>query len=318
IENLKWSTAHLINDQETTYSNGQPISNWDHQYHGMLSIRTALQNSYNIPALLTLREVGMDKAKNFAEQLGITFANNQVYESYAIGSNTVNPLAMAGAYSAFGNNGIYNKPHFIQKVVYPDGKVVSFAPKPKRVMRDYTAYMVTDMLRTVVDNGTGITANVPGLDVAGKTGTTNFDDKTLNKFGYPTAATNDSWFAGYTPQYTMAVWTGYSQNGPGNYMIGNTTKISQLMFKAMLQKFGTDSSSFKQPSDVYRLNNELYIKGGNPDDVPYVPSVPQNDNGNNQQDNGENHDNGEQKLKEELKQFKDEWKHKEKGKHKHG
>ena len=117
IENLKWSTAHLINDQKTTYSTGQPISNWDHQYHGMLTIRTALQYSYNIPALLTLREVGMDKAKSFAEQLGITFKSNEVYESYSLGSNTVSPLDMAGGYSAFGNNGLYNKPHFVQKVV---------------------------------------------------------------------------------------------------------------------------------------------------------------------------------------------------------
>ncbi|WP_083402429.1 transglycosylase domain-containing protein [Bacillus sp. MUM 116] len=264
IENLKWSTAHQINDQETTYSNGQAISNWDHQYHGMLSIRTALQWSYNIPALLTLREVGLGNAKSFAEQLGSSFNHNNIYESYAIGSNTVNPLEMAGAYSAFGNNGVYNKPHFVQKVVFSDGEVVNFTPKPKRVMRDYTAYMVTDMLRTVVKSGTGTTANVPGLDVAAKTGTTNFDDKTSAQFGYPSNATNDSWLVGYTPQYTMAVWTGYPKSGPGNYMLGNTTKISQLIFKVMMQSFGTDGSSFQQPSDVYRMNNELYIEGGNP------------------------------------------------------
>lgn len=268
IEHLKWSTGHLINDQETSYSTGQPISNWDHKYHGMLPIREALQYSYNIPALLTLREVGMDKAKNFAEQLGIIFKDNQVYESYSIGSNTTNPLVMAGAYSAFGNDGVFNKPHFVQKVVYPDGKVVSFTPKPKRVMKDYTAFMVTDMLRTVVNSGTGKTANIPGLDLAGKTGTTNFDEETLAKFGYPDTATNDSWFAGYTPQYTMAVWTGYTQNGPGNYMVGNTTKIAQLMFKAMMQTFGTDKSSFQQPNNVYRVNNELYIKGVDSAEVP--------------------------------------------------
>jgi penicillin-binding protein 1A len=268
FEYLKWSTGHLINDQETSYSTGQPISNWDHKYHGMLPIREALQYSYNIPALLTLREVGMDKAKNFAEQLGIIFKDNQVYESYSIGSNTTNPLVMAGAYSAFGNDGVFNKPHFVQKVVYPDGKVVSFTPKPKRVMKDYTAFMVTDMLRTVVNSGTGKTANIPGLDLAGKTGTTNFDEETLAKFGYPDTATNDSWFAGYTPQYTMAVWTGYTQNGPGNYMVGNTTKIAQLMFKAMMQTFGTDTSSFQQPNSVYRVNNELYIKDVDSAEVP--------------------------------------------------
>ena len=139
IENLKWSTSHIIDDKETSYSNGQPISNWDHRYHGKMTIRTALQHSYNIPALQTMRAVGKDHAKTFAEQLGITFTNNEVYESYSIGSNAVNPLAMAGAYSAFGNSGVYNQPHFVQKVVFPNGKEVSFANEPKRVMQDYTA-----------------------------------------------------------------------------------------------------------------------------------------------------------------------------------
>jgi penicillin-binding protein 1A len=152
-------------------------------------------------------------------------------------------------------------------------------------MHDYTAYMVTDMLRTVVNSGTGTAANVPGLDVAGKTGTTNFDAKTSAQFGYPSNATNDSWFAGYTPQYTMAVWTGYEKNGTGNYMLGDTTKISQQMFRAMMQAFGTDQSSFQQPSDVYNINNELYIKGSKD---KYVQPT-QNEN---PSDNVENNDNG--------------------------
>jgi penicillin-binding protein 1A len=316
IENLKWSTAHLINDQKTTYSTGQTISNWDHQYHGMLTMRTALQNSYNIPALLTMREVGMDKAKSFAEQLGITFNNNEVYESYSIGSNTVSPLDMAGGFSAFGNNGLYNKPHFVQKVIFGDGTAVNFAGESKRVMQDYTAYMVTDMLRTVVNAGTGTTANVPGLDVAGKTGTTNFDEKTRAKYGYPGEATNDSWFAGFTPQYTMAVWTGYAQNGQGNFMSGNTTKISQLMFKAMMQTLGTDTTNFQQPESVYRVNNELYIKGINSAEVP-----PKNDNVKLQPNNGGNKKEEEKLKKEEEKLKKEEEKRRKKEeekKQKHG
>ncbi|MDP4084043.1 MAG: PBP1A family penicillin-binding protein [Bacillota bacterium] len=310
IENLKWSTAHQIDDHETSYSNGESISNWDHQYHGMLSIRTALQWSYNIPALLTLREVGMGKAKEFAENLGISFDHNKVYESTAIGSNTVNPLEMAGAYSAFGNNGVYNQPHFVQKVVFPDGEVVSFSPKPRRVMHDYTAYMVTDMLRTVVNSGTGTAANVPGLDIAGKTGTTNFDDKTTARFGYPSSATNDSWIAGYTPQYTMAVWTGYAKNGPGNYMLGYTTKVSQLLFKSMMQEFGTDQSNFIQPNDVFRVNNELYILDGNPEDFPQAPIYNIGNSGEQQKHvpKGEGHGPGWGKFKP----------GKGKGKHKHG
>lgn len=308
VEYLKWSTGHLILDQKTTYSSGQSISNWDHRYHGIMTIRQALQNSYNIPALLTLREVGEDKAKTFADQLGITFKNDKVYESYSIGSNTVSPLEMAGAFSAFGNGGQYNKPHFVQKVIFPDGKIVSFEEKPNQVMEDYTAYMVTDMLRTVVNDGTGKLAKVPGLDVAGKTGTTNFDEKTAAQFGYPDNATNDSWFVGYTPQYTMAVWTGYTENGQGNYMIGNTTKIAHYMFKSMMQTFGTDTSSFMQPDSVYRMNNELYIKGVPSAEVPIIPSISKEKTWSN---------NGIMKGKEKHKQKQ--WKKakKEKGKHKH-
>ncbi|WP_446715635.1 hypothetical protein [Bacillus sp. OTU530] len=69
----------------------------------------------------------------------------------------------------------------------------------------------------------------------------------------------------------MAVWTGYAKNGPDNYMLGNTIKISHLIFKAMMQTFGTDTSRFQQPSSVYTLNNELYITGVNPDVVPPAP-----------------------------------------------
>ncbi|HYK74160.1 MAG TPA: penicillin-binding protein, partial [Pseudoneobacillus sp.] len=93
--------------------------------------------------------------------------------------------------------------------------------------------------------------------------------KTRSKYGYPADVTNDSWITGYTPQYTMSVWTGYPKNGSGNYMVGDTTHISQLMFKKMMQAFGTDKSSFKQPSDVYRVGNDLYIQGSR--DIPPKP-----------------------------------------------
>ncbi|MDG4656135.1 PBP1A family penicillin-binding protein [Ectobacillus antri] len=276
IEHLKWATSHTVEDKETKYDTGAEISNWDNKYHGIITIRKALEQSYNIPALLTMREVGKPKAKVFAENLGITFANNTVFESYVIGANQVSPIEMSGAYSAFGNNGVYIKPHFVTKVVFPDGKEVNFKPKEKRAMADYTAYIITDMLRSVVKTGTGTNANVSRLDVAGKTGTTNFDKDTIRKYGYPADATNDSWFVGYTPQYTMSVWTGYAKNGQGMYLNKETSRIAQYIFKNMMSKFGTDTSPFEQPSTVYRFGNELGVTGGEkvvlPKEKPDTPT----------------------------------------------
>ena len=123
--------------------------------------------------------------------------------------------------------------------------------------------MITDMLRSVVTSGTGTAANISSLDVAGKTGTTNYDSKQLAKFNIPESATRDSWFAGYTPQYTMAVWTGYMKDGKDEYISSKNTKIAQLIFKEMMSEFATDKSRFKMPSSVIQEGSELRIKGEN-------------------------------------------------------
>ncbi|HHT7236532.1 MULTISPECIES: penicillin-binding protein 1A [Bacillus] len=276
IENLQWSTYHQLNDSDYTYSNGTKIKNATGNFKGDVSLREALKKSLNIPALKTAQTVGLTKSQEFAEGLGMTFENG-VHESTAIGSNDSSPLAVAGAYAAFGNDGVYNKPHFVKEVIFPDGKKKSFKPKEQRAMHDYTAYMVTDVLRDVVkpgSGGTGPTAYVSGFDVAGKTGTQNFDAKDIKKYGIPSDANRDSWFAGYTPQYTMAVWTGYEKNGPENYISDRYTKIAQQMFQVMMSKFATDKSRFERPSSVQELNGELYIKGAKKDAVKEIKVDP--------------------------------------------
>ncbi|MEI4800822.1 PBP1A family penicillin-binding protein [Bacillus sp. FJAT-51639] len=272
IEYKQWSTYHQVDDSTYYYETDRKreVRNFDNGHKGMMSIREALAQSRNVPAVQTANAVGRDKAQAFAEGLGFTFPKGAV-ESTAIGSNDSSPLTVAGAYAAYGNGGVYHKPHFITKVVYPDGKEVNFAPKGKRVMKDSTAYMVTDMMRSVVKSstGTGKAANIPSLDVAGKTGTTNYSAEDLRKFDFPGTASPDSWFAGYTPQYTMAVWTGYNKQSE-NYVDKNSTVIAQHMFKAMMSEFGSDTARFEMPSSVERINNELYVKGAKKDDVPKI------------------------------------------------
>ncbi|PGM65850.1 penicillin-binding protein [Bacillus cereus] len=277
IENLQWSTYHQLNDSEYTYSNGTKIKNATNSYKGDVSLRDALKKSLNIPALKTAQAVGLDKSKEFAKGLGMTFKDDTVFESTAIGSNESSPLDVAGAYAAFGNDGMYNKPHFVKEVIFPDGKKKSFKPKEKRAMHDYTAYMVTDVLRDVVkpgSGGTGPTAYVPGFDVAGKTGTQNFDKSVIEKYDIPADANRDSWFAGYTPQYTMAVWTGYEKDSKENYIGDRSTKIAQQMFQVMMSKFATDKSRFERPSSVQELNEELYVKGAKKDAVKQIKVDP--------------------------------------------
>lgn len=90
-------------------------------------------------------------------------------------------------------------------------------------MSDYTAYMVTDMLRDVVGNkpdASGKAANVPGLDIAGKTGTTNYSNDEFNKYNLPNTSVPDSWFAGYTTNYSIAIWSGYEKRSDPNYDMG--------------------------------------------------------------------------------------------------
>ncbi|MDR5044972.1 PBP1A family penicillin-binding protein [Bacillus thuringiensis] len=267
IEYLKWATYHQIDDSPFKYSTGQEVRNADRKHLGPITMRDALKTSRNIPAIKTAKEVGINKSKSFSEKLGITF-NVAPTESTAIGTNEASPIEIAGAYAAFGNEGKYTKPYFVKKVVYPDGKSKSFEQKTKRVMKDSTAYMITDMLRTFISSGLGTTANIGYLDIAGKTGTTNYSLEQIAQYNLPESATRDSWFAGYTPQYTMAVWTGYTKDSKDDYISSKNTKIAQLIFKEMMSKFATDKSRFKMPNSVVQEGSELRIKGEKRDSSP--------------------------------------------------
>ncbi|WP_243290025.1 PBP1A family penicillin-binding protein [Bacillus sp. FJAT-47783] len=265
IEHLKWSTYHQIKDEPYTYSNGAPINNYDNRHKGWMSIRQALVDSRNIPALKAMQEVGLDKAQQFAKGVGIDL--KEIEEAYSIGgfggeTVGVSPLEMAGAFSAFGNNGFYIKPHTVKKVELADGTVIDLAPEPEEAMSDYTAFMITDMMKSVVQYGTGTRANVPGLNIAGKTGSTNFNDKDKQKYNIPKGAAKDSWFVGYTPKYTAAVWTGMEKNDEKMYLTTKDQRLAKDIFREIIKHVSKgDRSDFKQPKSVVKVAIE---KGSNP------------------------------------------------------
>ncbi|KYD02386.1 PBP1A family penicillin-binding protein [Bacillus atrophaeus] len=268
IENKKWSTYEQIDDSAYTYSNGTAIHDFDRKYKGLMSMREALAQSRNIPALKAFQAAGKDAAVDFANGLGLGLKKDQVYESYSIGgfgdANVgVSSLTMAGAYSAFGNNGTYNDPHFVTSIEFNDGTKLDLTPKSKSAMSDYTAFMITDMLKTAVNTGTGQLAKVPNVEVAGKTGTTNFQESDIQKYNIATGGVPDSWFVGYTPQYTAAVWTGVdSSNKIGKKSLSpEEQKVAKRLFQKLISKVDDGSGSFKQPDSVVKATVE---KGSNP------------------------------------------------------
>ncbi|MGM7700181.1 transglycosylase domain-containing protein [Pseudalkalibacillus sp. Hm43] len=320
IEFEKWSTYHQIEDEELEID-GKEFQNWDEEYHGMVSMREALIQSYNIPAIKTFMEIGGERSVKFANQLGIPLKH--AFPAYAIGGfgDGVSPLQMAGAYAAFGNQGNYTKPYALTKIEYPSGETKSFETKPKKVMNQYTAYMITDMLRDVVKRGTGTLAQIDGLDVAGKTGTTNPPE------GIEDGST-DAWFVGYTTQYTAAVWTGYEQTSAEQFVTNEDSKISKLLFKEIVGHVSKDveTPGFEQPSTVKEVKidkrngqkassytpsssiiTELFVTGT---DIPdaYKPVIKKKPEKNDTKDNEKRKKEEEEKKKreEEKKRKEDE------------
>nr|WP_106778772.1 penicillin-binding protein 1A [Lysinibacillus timonensis] len=266
IEHLKWSTGQTIVDEPMTYQNSnQQIGNWDGKYLGTMTIREALYTSRNIPAVKTLNEVGHENAKQFIAKLGIDTEN--VFESDAIGGGNINlsPIQMASSYAAFGNNGVYNDPHSIIEIEYRDGSKKTYEHESEVAMSDYTAYMVTDILRDVVSNkpnASGTAANVSGLDLAGKTGTTNYSGEDFEKYDLPYSAVPDSWFAGYTTNYSIAIWSGYPER-KDPITTWEERRLPQTLFKSIMSQISAnvETANFSKPSSVVEATIEI---GTNP------------------------------------------------------
>ncbi|MDR7075317.1 penicillin-binding protein 1A [Neobacillus niacini] len=259
IEYLNWGTYQTIDDKPIKYSTGQEFGNWNDKYMGPISMRTAIQLSKNTTAVQALQQVGLERAKEFAINLGIPL--KEIFESYAIGGFRVgvSPLQMAGAFSAFGNNGMYTQPYAVKKIELRDGTVLDTAPETKPVMKDSTAFMITDMLKSVmVSPGTGTTAKVPGLPIAGKTGTTNYTTEDMKKWNIKSdKVVPDAWIAGYTTNYTAAVWTGYSSIKTP-IQAGADQKIAQLIFKNLMEYVSKDikTADFPVPDSVQKVRIE--------------------------------------------------------------
>ncbi len=260
IEYLDWNTNHPIIDAKYTYSDGTEINNWDGGYKGIITIREALVDSRNIPALKTFQSVDNGKIKTFVESLGLSpeVSNGKIHEAHAIGGYTgESPLTLAAAYAAFGNSGKYNKPYSFTKVVFDkNNKTKTVKTESKEVMGSDTAYMITDMLVDTGKSALGRYSNINGSQYAAKTGTTNFDEKTKKAHGLPDSAVNDLWVAGYNAEYSIAVWYGYDKISDGYNYFGSSQ--NSKLFNAVAKHFFKSSVTFTKPDTVTEVTVEKY------------------------------------------------------------
>lgn len=283
VEYLGWGTENYIDDTPTTYSNGTKMSNSDGGYKGRLPMYQALGLSRNITALKTFQEVskqvGNDKIVKFATSLGISpeIENGKVHEAHSIGSFTApkgsssknSPMTMAGAYQAFSNGGYYIKPHAIKKFIYKDtDEVVEPNITKTKVMEDSTAYIITYALNWSVTNGLARSAaNIGGVATAAKTGTSNFDAKTIKDNHLSSRAVNDLWVCGYTPDYTLTMWYGYDKIYKDHYSTTSSWSTRDRFYRNLAENlFDKNGKQFQRPSSIEEvavIKNSIPLKKAN-------------------------------------------------------
>ncbi|MDN6293499.1 MAG: transglycosylase domain-containing protein [Alkalibacterium sp.] len=297
IEHLKYSTYHQVVDEEYSYPDGTPLRNYDGKYRGQISMREALVDSRNIPTAKIFNDsLNMDQAEDFMTNLGIPI-DPMSKEGELVPSNAINgemsSLQLAASYAAFANGGNYTEPYAVSKVITQDGQEIDLTPETNQAMSDYTAYMVTDMLKDVADNYSNY-VGLGNIPQAGKTGTTNFTSDQLSDFGFPSSAVPDSWYTGYTSNYSLSVWAGFDRKETGYLSFTDGSRlIPRHIYQELMQYVseGKENSDWQKPASVKevtveagttpaklpgpntpgsKLTTELFVEGNTPTEKSLV------------------------------------------------
>jgi penicillin-binding protein 1B len=239
VEGQPYTTVTPISDDAFTLTSGGKNwtpQNYDGQTHGLVTLRTALENSYNIATARLALDVGLDKVAETARAVGIESPLRAV-PSMALGAFEVTPLEMAAAYTTLANGGIRAEPLSIVQVVDPDGRVLQKRDiRMKRVLDPESVYLVNSLLQGTFERGTAASARRLGwqLPAAGKTGTTS-DYK-------------DAWFVGYTPELLTLTWVGYDDNRP--LRLTGAAAALPMWTRFMLDYADQETRGFPAPNDV--------------------------------------------------------------------
>ncbi len=244
IDSANYTLGTAINDAPYQYKNGSKVNNAGRNYRGYMTVRDAITYSQNIPAVKTLTDIGTQLGYSYLKNFGISSltpedANHQALALGGIAYGVSN-LELNAAYSTIANGGEYIKPRFYTRILDHDSNVLIDHSKPQKstVIKKSTAYLLTDAMRDVIKRGTSTICKVQGLDVAGKSGSTN--------------SYRDVWFAGFSPYYTCTVWAGYDDDNyilpPGNYRNYHKKIWQKVMTE--IHKGKKSKPIMKQPPDI--------------------------------------------------------------------
>lgn len=277
IEYETFSTYHQIDDSEYTLDGWSP-TNYDNNYLGWMSLRTALADSRNVPTAKIFNEdLNMENVGEFLGNIGIDVNELNSDGGGPYPQNAFNgrmtPLQLAGAYATFANGGNYTEPYTVSRIVTQDGQEIDLTPETNQeAISDYTAYMITDVLKDVVSANQDL-VGIPGVNQAGKTGTTNYTAEARQENNIPSGGVPDSWYVGYTRNYSLSVWAGYDRQNEG-WLSNNdgTRQIPRHIYQEIMSQVseGLDNSDWTRPSSVSEVAVE---DGSNPAALP-GPNTP--------------------------------------------
>lgn len=250
LEGYGYTAATMLLDEPTTFAEYSP-RNFGNQYYGWVTLREAVTRSLNVPAVKVLSDIGVSAGKAFAQSCGIPFDPQDTSLTLALGGFTygVSPLQIAGAYAAFASQGTYNTPTCIQRITDSTGKeLYVYEPENRRVMSEQNAYILTSMLQSAIQEGTGHRLKDLDIPLAGKTGTVGEGE-----------GNRDAWMACYSADYAAAVWIGYDTSQDGALPQDATGgKYPALILEQLFQGLYQDRApkEFSMPSGVnaYKLD----------------------------------------------------------------
>ncbi|MGG5254332.1 PBP1A family penicillin-binding protein [Neobacillus sp. SM06] len=218
-----------LKDEPLTIGNYKP-ENFSKTYQGEVPMYKAVEESLNVPAVWLLNEIGLKKGLDSLKRFGIPYGKEDENLAIALGgmSKGVSPLQMADAFSVFPNGGKRNDAHLITKIVGPTGNIIAeHKEKTTNVTSKSVANDMTAMLLNVVESGTGRNAQIKGVQIAAKTGSTQLPFPDIN-------GTKDQWMVGYTPNLVGAVWIGYDQTDREHFLPSNSSKNVVPIFREIM------------------------------------------------------------------------------------